>query len=177
MDSWAAFVICVCCWFLIKNKNIQLALKSIMVASIFGFFAMLLTLFTGDSTAKLVARVQPMKLAAMEGLYKGDTNQSIVAFGVLNSSKKYDNDEETFHFAIKLPDVLSWLAYGKADAFVAGIDDIIKGGYEAEDVHGNKYMMPSIDERIESGKTAIDALVGYRTAMARSEERRVGKEC
>ncbi len=172
LSSWtlgAAFVICVCCWFLIKNKNIQLALKSIMVASIFGFFAMLLTLFTGDSTAKLVARVQPMKLAAMEGLYKGDTNQSIVAFGVLNSSKKYDNDEETFHFAIKLPDVLSWLAYGKADAFVAGIDDIIKGGYEAEDVHGNKYMMPSIDERIESGKTAIDALVGYRTAMAEGD--------
>ena len=46
LSSWtlgAAFVICVCCWFLIKNKNIQLALKSIMVASICGLFAMLLT--------------------------------------------------------------------------------------------------------------------------------------
>ena len=87
ISSWvvgAVFVISVSCWFLIKNKNLILAKKSIKIASVFGFIAILLTLFTGDGTAKVVAKVQPMKLAAMEGLYHGDTHQSIVAFGILD---------------------------------------------------------------------------------------------
>ena len=76
ISSWvlgAAFVIGVSCWFLIKNRNIQLALKSIHVASIFGFCALVATVLTGDATAKDVAHFQPMKLAAMDGLYQGNT--------------------------------------------------------------------------------------------------------
>ncbi|MEG1905547.1 MAG: cytochrome ubiquinol oxidase subunit I, partial [Bacteroidales bacterium] len=142
ISSWvlgAVFVIAVSCWFLLKNKNSVLALKSIRIASIFGFFALLLTILTGDDTAKVVARVQPMKLAAMEGLYEGSTNQSIVAFGILNPEKKFDNDEEEFLFAIRLPDVLSYLAYGNKDAFVPGINDILRGGYEQEGIKHDRY--------------------------------------
>lgn len=168
ISSWvlgSVFVIAISCWFLLKNRNSVLALKSIRIASIFGFFALLLTIFTGDDTAKVVARVQPMKLAAMEGLYEGSTNQSIVAFGILNPEKRFDNDEEEFLFAIKLPDVLSYLAYGKASAFVPGVNDILRGGYEQEGIKKERYIMPPMAERIESGRDALDALAGYRQAV------------
>ena len=166
ISSWvlgSVFVIAVSCWFLLKNRNSLLALKSIRIASIFGFFALIVTIITGDDTAKVVARVQPMKLAAMEGLYEGNTHQSIVAFGILNPEKRFDNDEKEFLFAIRLPQVLSYLAYGKTDAFVPGINDIIKGGYEQEGVK-DRYVMAPMEERIESGRDALDALASYRQA-------------
>ncbi|MEG1585259.1 MAG: cytochrome ubiquinol oxidase subunit I, partial [Bacteroidales bacterium] len=167
ISSWvlgSVFVIAISCWFLLKNRNSLLALKSIRIASIFGFFALLVTIVTGDDTAKVVARVQPMKLAAMEGLYDGSTNQSIVAFGILNPEKRYNNDEKEFLFAIRLPDVLSYLAYGKTDAFVPGINDILKGGYEQKGIKDDHYIMPPIAERIESGQEALEALASYRQA-------------
>lgn len=167
ISSWvlgAVFVIGVSCWFLIKNRNSVLALRSIKVATLFGLFSILATILTGDDTAKVVAKVQPMKLAAMEGLYHGHTDQSIVAFGILNPEKRYNNDDPEFLFAIKIPGLLSWLAYGDTDAFVAGVTDLMKGGYEAEGLDGRRYIMPSMDERIESGKLALNSLAMYREA-------------
>ena len=166
ISSWtlgAAFVIGVSCWFLIKNRNIELAKKSIKIASAVGVFAILITIFTGDRSAKTVARVQPMKLAAMEGLYHGNTDQSIVAFGILNPKKRFDNDEKTFLYAFRIPYVLSYLAYGNIHAYVAGINDILNGGYTATGPHGD-YIMQPIEERIESGKTALNALSQFREA-------------
>lgn len=173
ISSWvlgAVFVIGVSCWFLIKNRNTELAHKSIKVASIFGLIAILLTLYTGDGTAKVVAKVQPMKLAAMEGLYHGSTHQAITAVGMLNPDKKYDNEEKSYQWAIKIPGMLSWLAYGKTDAFVGGINDLVEGGYEAETVKGEKYIMPSMEERIASGKLALGALAKYREAKAQGDQ-------
>jgi len=46
--------------------------KSIMLASVFGLISILLTMYTGDSSAQDVTKTQPMKFAAMEGLNKGD---------------------------------------------------------------------------------------------------------
>ncbi len=169
ISSWvlgSVFVIGVSCWFLIKNRNSALALKSIKVASIFGLIAILLTLYTGDSSAKIVAKVQPMKLAAMEGLYEGNTHQAITAFGILNPEKKYNNDDDPFLWAIQIPDGLSILAYRKAGAFVGGINDLIEGGYEAETIKGEKYIMPSMEERMKSGKLALNALAGFRQAKS-----------
>ncbi len=160
----SVFVIGVSCWFLIKKRNIELAIKSIKVASLVGIFSIVGTLVTGDDTAKVVARVQPMKLAAMEGLYDGNTDQSIVAFGILNPDKRYDNNEKEFLFVIRIPYVLSYLAYGDIHSYVAGINDIIKGGYQAQYIDKTHYIMEPMDERIESGKTALASLASYRKA-------------
>ena len=167
ISSWvlgAVFVVGVSCWFLIKRKNIELSVKSIKVASIVGLCAIAATLFTGDRTAKVVARVQPMKLAAMEGLYNGSTDQSIVAFGILNPEKKYDNDEKEFLFVIRIPYVLSYLAYGDINAYVAGINDIIKGNYAAPGPDGSERIMQPMESRIESGRLALSSLAEYRKA-------------
>ena len=66
----------------------------------------------GDGSAKVVSKVQPMKLAAMEGLYEGEAGQPIVAFGILNPEKRYDNNQKPYLFDISLPGGLAILAKG-----------------------------------------------------------------
>ena len=73
-SSWiigAIFVVGVSSWYLLKGREKLLAVNSIKIATIVGLCASLLTAFTGDNSAYQVAHVQPMKLAAMEGLYQG----------------------------------------------------------------------------------------------------------
>ena len=88
---------------------------------------MVLTLWSGDSSAVDVARVQPMKLAAMEGLYDGGRGEEIVAFGILDPSKTLDDGKDPFIMKIAIPYGLSILANHDMNSFVPGINDIIAG--------------------------------------------------
>src|SRR5665647_888321 len=99
-SSWivgSAFVVAISAWFLLKKRELQLAKRSIKIAAIFGFVGTLLTAYTGDSSAYQVAQKQPMKLAAMEGLYQGQNKAGLIVVGILNPSKKsYDDGVDPF---------------------------------------------------------------------------------
>ncbi len=155
------FVIGVSSWYLLKKREIDFALKSIRVGAIFGLIASVLVIATGDGSAYQVAQKQPMKLAAMEGMYEGKEGANIVAFGLLNPDKKWDNNEETYHFKVDvpIPKLLSLLSYRDANAFVPGIKDIIEG-YTLSD----GTVVPSFAEKQASGRQAIDALRQYHIA-------------
>lgn len=112
------FVIGVSCWFLLRKRNVEMAMSSIKVAGWVGFAGILTTLATGDLSAVNVAKHQPMKLAAMEGLYDGSRGQELVAIGILNPDKRHDNDEDPYLFHISIPKGLSFLATHDFDAFV-----------------------------------------------------------
>lgn len=71
---------------------------------------------TGDRQAKLVARHQPVSLAAMEGHFQTERTAGIVIIGQPNvKEKRLDN-------AIVIPGFLSFLAYGTFHAEVPGLD-------------------------------------------------------
>ncbi len=144
----AFFVIGVSAWYMLKNRHIKFAKRSIMVASIFGFLASVMVAMTGDGSAVSVAKHQPMKLAAMEGLYKGTTKAPLVAVGI---PKKGEDA-----VGIKLPGALSILANHDINSFVPGIDDLINGNEEQG--------IESYHDRIASGKIAIQALSDFRDA-------------
>jgi len=97
------FVVGVSAWFLLKKRHRDMAKKSIIVASVFGIFASALVIFTGDEAAYTNARVQPMKLAAFEGLYDGESGAGLVAAGIINSQKKAGDNQDPFLFEVKLP--------------------------------------------------------------------------
>ena len=123
MSGWTlsgVFVVGISCWFLLKKRHESMALRSIKVGGWVGLAGILLTLWSGDSSSVDVAKVQPMKLAAMEGLYDGSRGQAITAFGILNPAKTVDNDEDPFLFDISIPYGLSFLATHDMDAFCAG---------------------------------------------------------
>src|ERR1035437_7762433 len=77
------FIIGVSAWYLLKKREVVFAKKSILVAAIFGFISSLFLVITGDGSARIDAHKQPMKLAAMEGLYQGKNGAGLVAFGIL----------------------------------------------------------------------------------------------
>lgn len=104
----SVFVVGVSAWFLLKKRETQMAIKSIRIAAIFGLISSVLVIWTGDGSARQVTRVQPMKLAAMEGLYDGGQNVPLTVIP-----------------GIEIPSGLSFLAHHKPSAYVAGINDMV----------------------------------------------------
>lgn len=157
----ASFVVGVSSWYLLKNRNIDFSLKSIKLASIVGLITFLMLAYTGDGSAYQVAQKQPMKLAAMEGLYKGKEGAGLVMVGMLNPNKSSFNDGvDPYIFKLEVPKLLSLLGYRDFNAFVPGINDIIEGGYTLND--GTAAL--SFEERKARGEMAIKALADYQTA-------------
>ena len=169
-SSWvlgAVFVVGVSSWFLLRSRHREFAVQSIRVAAIFGLVASGLAVLTGDGSAYNVAQFQPMKLAAMEGLYKGTNGAGLVAVGILNPAKQsHADDTDPFVMKVEIPYALSYLAERDLDAFVPGITDLIEGGYTTRS--GARAL--SVEERIASGRLAIAALADYRKALAAKDE-------
>lgn len=168
LSAWVLggmFVIGVSCWFLLKKRDTEFAVSSIKVAAVFGLVSSLVLIWTGDGSAYQVAQKQPMKLAAMEGLYEGGEEIGLVAIGILNPEKKtYDDGVKPFLFDIKIPKLLSFLAERKVDGYVAGITNIIEGGYQT-----HKGTALSAEEKIQKGRLAIEALAKYRDAKKNAD--------
>jgi cytochrome d ubiquinol oxidase subunit I len=151
------FVIGVSAWFILKKRETRMALRSITIAAVFGLLSSVLLALTGDGSAKQIAAVQPMKLAAMEGLYDGKTEAGLVALGILNGKEKRDAGD-VFAVKLEMPNLLSWLAYGDPKAFVAGINDFTKGN----PTQG----ILSIPEKVQRGKIARQTLTDFKNAKA-----------
>jgi len=170
LSGWvlgAVFVVGVSCWFLLRKRETRFALASIKIAAIFGLVATVFSALTGDSSGYDVARVQPMKLAAVEGFYEGGEGAGLVAIGLLNPQKeKYDDGVDPFLFRIEVPKMLSFLSTRELNGYVPGIKDIIEGGYTERD----GTIALSAAEKMKRGQTAIAALSTYRGAKKSGNE-------
>ena len=161
----ALFVVGISCWFLLNKREKDFALRSIRVSALFGLISSLLLLYTGDGSAYNVAQRQPVKLAAMEGLYEGKNGSGLIAIGILNPEKKSYNDTVApYLFKVEIPKLLSFLGYRDANAFVPGLKDIIEGGYQT--ASGETL---SFEEKRERGKQAIQALADYQQASQKKD--------
>lgn len=153
----SVFVIGVSSWYLLKNREHQLAKKSILVASVFGLLTTAFVVLTGDGSARNMAKYQPMKFAAMENLYTGKQNAPLVAIGILKEDSQVAfHKKQDFRFEIEIPNMLSYMAFLDPNAYVPGIQDI---------VHGNpEHNIISLQEKSEKGKIAINSLANYKNA-------------
>lgn len=166
----AVFVVGVSAWFLLKKRDTLLALRSMKVAAWVGLAGICTVIYTGDGSAVQVFQKQPMKLAAMEGVYQGSTRHGLVLFGVLNPDKKsYTDAEEPFLFEVKIPALLSLLATRHVDGFVPGIDDLMKGGFPQLNQQGETITAPSVYDKMMQGRIAIQALADYKEAQAQGD--------
>jgi cytochrome bd ubiquinol oxidase subunit I len=164
------FVIGVSAWYLLKGRESLLAKRSIIISAVFGLISSLFLVYTGDGSAYQVAQKQPMKLAAMEGLYTGSSGAGIVVIGMPTPGKQYNDNKEDYVFKIEIPKLLSFLGYGDTEAFVPGVNDIINGGYEFNDQNGTKQLAISAQEKIEKGKASIASLREYKKAKENNDQ-------
>lgn len=141
------------------------AKKSMIIGASFGLITSLFLILSGDESAHQVALKQPMKLAAMEGLYEGEKDAGIVAIGILNPNKTLQNDEKSFIFEFTMPYALSFLGYHNINAFVPGIKDLLYGNKEEGII--------STEEKILKGKLAVQALETYKEAKKSNDYSRM----
>ncbi len=134
------FVVGVSCWYLLKKRQRKFAKASILVGSLVGIAGSFAVMLSGDASGVHAAEFQPMKLAAAEGLQDGGRR---AAFTIVPG--------------VKIPGMLSILATHDINGFVPGINDILSG-YTDND--GN--VIPSVAEKMQRGRTALDALAQYR---------------
>ncbi len=135
------FVVAISCWYLFKGRNTRFAKKSIFVGGFVGLLGTFAVMLSGDASGVHAAEFQPMKLAAMEGLEDGGRR---APFSIVPG--------------VEIQGMLSILATHDIDGYVPGINDIING-YTDND--GN--VIPSVEKKMEMGRTAIEALAQYRS--------------
>lgn len=156
------FVVGVSCWLLWRKRNVEAARKSLNVGAWVGLAGIIFTIWTGDGSAVQVAKVQPMKLAAMEGLYDGSVGQDLVAFGFVNPDKKPGDSLDPLYMHVSIPYGLSVLANHDPHTFVPGINDLINGISLTPE--GDTVRTESYAERIEIGRRARQSLADYHVA-------------
>jgi cytochrome d ubiquinol oxidase subunit I len=106
-------------WLLLKNRGRAFHHQAVKTALIFGSAAALLQPLSGDFSAKDVAKRQPLKLAAMEALYKTSKPADLVIGGLPN------DNEQRVNYAIHVPKGLSFLAKGDWNAEVEGLNTVV----------------------------------------------------
>lgn len=118
----AFFMAGISAWLILKNKQTEQARRTLKLSVIFGFIFSIMALWpTGHEHAREVARDQPEKFAAIEGLYNSQTEAPLVLFAIVNSVPPGLEAE------IEIPGLLSWMAFGSMDAHIKGIDEFPEG--------------------------------------------------
>jgi cytochrome d ubiquinol oxidase subunit I len=114
-QAGAFLVVSVSAWYLLKKKHQEFARASLRVGLIVGLAASLLQLVSGHISAQGVAKNQPAKLAAFEGLYETTSNAPLTMFGWV------DEKSETVKGGVAIPGLLSFLAHSDTSKPVTGL--------------------------------------------------------
>ena len=118
--AWCAgafLVVSVSAWYLLKRKHLEFARASLKVGLTVALTASVLQGVTGHISGQEVAKNQPVKLAAFEGLYETTSNAPLTVVGYVD-----EKDQKVVGFQI--PYMLSILAFNNPHATVTGLDSV-----------------------------------------------------
>ncbi len=134
----AVFILAISSYYLLRGRNIEFARRSVMVASIIGILSTILTAVMGDLQGKLINKIQPSKMAAIEAKWETDPYPADFVLFAIPSQQDMKN-----YYEVKIPKVLGIVNQGE----VKGVKEVI-----------------SINEgRIRSGLIAHNALNAYKS--------------
>lgn len=105
-------------FYTLRGVHLRQARMYLGAGTLVGLLASVLVAYpTGDHQAKLVARYQPVTLAAMEGHFVGGSLAGVAVIGQPNvAARRLDNP-------IEIPGALSFLAYGTFHSYVRGLEE------------------------------------------------------
>jgi cytochrome d ubiquinol oxidase subunit I len=115
-QAGAFLVVSVSAWYLLKKRHLDFARASLRVSLTVALAASLLQLVSGDISARGVAKNQPEKLAAFEGLYNTTSNAPLTLAGWVD-----EKNEKIV--GIQMPGMLSFLAHNDVHATVIGLNN------------------------------------------------------
>ncbi len=119
LATGAFFVLGISAYHLLKKRGDQdLFGRSASLGIIIALMASLLVAIDGHVQAQYMVQTQPMKMAAAEALWNSEDPASMSLFTIGNEQTRSDV------FAIRIPDLLSILAYNEAGGEVPGINQL-----------------------------------------------------
>jgi cytochrome d ubiquinol oxidase subunit I len=106
-------------YYMLRKKHVQFSKFTLKLSLVTAFVALILQLISADSTAKGVAKNQPVKLAAMEGVYETKEYTPFTVIGILD-----EKNEKVY--GISIPGLLSFLTYHDFKKAIPGLNDFPK---------------------------------------------------
>ncbi len=115
----AFFVMGISAWHLLKKNEVNFFRHSFRIGASFGLAASLLVVLAGDFHAREVAETQPSKFAAIEANWKTQSNRAYSLVRIPDVKR-----ERNYIDTLKIPGLLSFLAFGSTKARITGLKDI-----------------------------------------------------
>lgn len=131
----AFFVMGISAYHLVRRRDIDFFRRSFQIAAVFGVLAAFLVALVGHSQAQRMVQVQPMKMAAAEALWEDMDPASFSLFTIGDEKNMEDR------FSIRIPYLLSIMAYNRPSGLVRGITNLQE---EYELMYGQGDYSPSI---------------------------------
>jgi len=137
----AVFVLGVSSWYMLKGRHVEMAKRSITIASSFGMAAILSVIILGDESGYSTSHSQKMKMAAIEAMWH--TEPAPAAFTLIGfpSQERHETD-----YAVSIPYVMGLIGTRSLTTEIPGINDLVK----------------LAEKRIYSGIIAYDAMLDIR---------------
>lgn len=117
----AMFVLSISAFYLLRNRHVDLAKRSIAVAASFGLASALSVVVLGDESGYTASENQKMKLAAMEAMW--ETEPAPAGFTVFGIPSMADH---TTHAEVKVPWVLGLIATRSLTEQIPGINQLVE---------------------------------------------------
>ncbi|PHO05936.1 cytochrome d terminal oxidase subunit 1 [Rhodobacteraceae bacterium 4F10] len=134
----SVFVLGVSAWYLLKNRHVELARRSITVAAAFGLMSAFSVVILGDESGYSTTHSQKMKLAAIEAMWH--TEPAPAAFTLVGFP---DDEARETHYAVHLPYAMGLIGTRSLTEEVPGIAELVENA----------------EARIKTGIVAYDALM------------------
>jgi cytochrome d ubiquinol oxidase subunit I len=115
----AFFVMSISAYYLLRNRHLEFARKSFTLALLVGMVTSVAMPITGHFHAKVVARTQPAKLAALEGHWKtGVADLYLIGWPVVNERKEVE-----IKYGLAIPAGLTFLVHDDFTTPITGLEE------------------------------------------------------
>jgi len=129
----AVIFIAISAYLILKKHRIELARKTFSIAIIIGFVTALAQPILGHAHIMETLKWQPVKDAAMEGIFKTQKGAPLYALG-------WVNEKERKTYALGMPKALSFLESFNLNSEVRGLDDLLaEGNQHLQKNHTDEY--------------------------------------
>ena len=130
------FMLGISAWQILRKNQVEIFAKTARIALVLTTVSALLVATTGHRQAQHTAVTQPMKMAAMEGLWESEQPASFSLFAIINQ----ENQTSTREY--KLPYMLTVLAYNNLTSEVKGMKELQA---EYEEAYGPGNYLPPVN--------------------------------
>ncbi len=113
------FVAGIAAWHLLRrSEDLEVFRRSFRLGVVFALAGSILVTLVGHSQAQYMMKIQPMKMAAAEALWESEDPAAMSLFTIGNEQERRDV------WAVKMPGLLSFLAYNRFTGEVKGIRNL-----------------------------------------------------